>query len=236
MSNREIAEMMERQLDLALSPVTIRFVSRQGGVPNEGRPERPLRSFCHAVMIASRGNSLVILQEDILCQYGAATLGFRDYTGQMLSGKMQYGEGAFGNLEGAQKAVTGGHRLEAGSTKAIVLYPLSQAEEDYDILLIPVSPWQAMFICMADEYQTGSTTEVLMKASGLQAFCRDCTVYPLLTGEINFSVVAVGDRIKSGLDPEYMLVGIPRVRLSEIVRNLEIMESKLITKYKSSRL
>jgi uncharacterized protein (DUF169 family) len=46
MSNREIAEMMERQLDLALSPVAVQFVSRRGEVPNEGRgPKGRLGAF-----------------------------------------------------------------------------------------------------------------------------------------------------------------------------------------------
>jgi len=233
MNNCEISKILEKQLDLRLFPVAIKLIYRWEEVPKKEQSKRTFRSYCHGVMLASEGSRILILRENIACQYGAATLGLRDYDDKMLSGKSQYAEGAFGNLEAAKNAVVGGHEIKTG-TKAIFLSPLAEADEDYQIVLIPITPEQGMLLLMAYNYKTGNVTKSLMKASGLQAFCRDCTAYPLLTGNINFSLVAVGDRMRSGLPPQYMLVGIPKEKVSEIAENLEIMGQKLIPRYRSS--
>ena len=231
-NNREISEILRKYLELEFLPVGIKLIFDREEVPKQGRPKKALRSYCHAVMLASKGSRILVLREDIACQYGAAILGLRDYTDEMLSGKSQYAEGAFGSPEAAKNAVVGGYRVKTG-TKAILLSPLAEADEDYQIILIPITPEQAMLFLMAYNYKIGSTIEILMKASGLQAFCRDCTAYPLLTENINFSIVAVGDRLRSGLPPQYMLTGIPKEKVSEMAENLETMGQKLIPKYRS---
>jgi len=152
----------------------------------------------------------------------------------MLSGRKHYDAGVFGTIEAAKNAVTGAYKFQEGSTKGIFLKPLSHADNNYQVILIPANAEQIMFIIVADKYDTGGRTEISM-ATGFQGVCGDATVYSIQTGKINFSVTGFGDRLRCGLDPELMVVSIPAGRASIIAKNLEAMSSKMMAKYKKVR-
>ena len=119
------------------------------------RPDKPLRSYCHGIMTAAHGQTLYLLEKDILCKSGTATLGFSNYSDEMLSGHKHYNTGVFGTIEAAKNAVTGAYKFEDGSTSAVFLRPLSHADNNYQVILIPANAEQIMFIILADKYYTG---------------------------------------------------------------------------------
>ena len=231
-----ISRILSRHLELTISPVAVSLLPKEENPELEKyRPEKPLRSYCYGVVAASQGRSLYLLREDILCQSGTATLGFSGYSEEMLSGRKHYNTGVFGNVEAAKKAVAGAYKLQNGSTAALFLRPLSTGEGHYQVLVIPAKPEQVMFILAADNYETGGRTEISM-ATGFQGVCGDATVYSLQTGKTNFSVTGFGDRLRCGLRPELMMVGIPKSRVSVVAKNLESMGAKLLAKYKEARI
>jgi uncharacterized protein (DUF169 family) len=113
----------------------------------------------------------------------------------MLSGRKHYNAGVFGTIQAAKNAVAGAYKLEDGSTRAIFLRPLSQADNNYQVILIPANAEQIMFILVADKYDTGGRTEISM-ATGFQGICGDVTAYSIQTGKVNFSVTGFGDRLR----------------------------------------
>lgn len=236
MDNIRISEALKHHLELALSPVAVSLLSSGDNSELEVyRPKKPVASYCQSVMAAARGESLYLLNNDILCKPGAATLGFCSYPEDMLLGQKHYRSGLFCSIEAAKKGVAGACKLEDESIQALLLRPVSQADNGYHVLLIPVNPEQAMFISVADKYETGGRTEISM-ATGFQGICGDATVYVLKTGSINLSVTGLGDRLRCGLGPDLMLAGIPKNRVAIIAGNLEKLGTKLLAKYKRARI
>jgi len=235
MDNTRISVTLKHHLQLAFSPVAVSLLSSKDNPELEVyRPKKPVASYCQSIMAAAKGESLYLLKNDILCKSGAATLGFRSYPEDMLSGQKHYRSGVFCSIEAAKKSVAGACKLEDESIQALLLRPISQADNGYDVLLMPVNAEQAMFISVADKYETGGRTEISM-ATGFQGICGDATAYVLKTGSINLSVTGFGDRLRCGLDPDLMMVGIPENRVTIIAENLEKLGTKLLAKYKRAR-
>jgi len=235
MNNAQISEILTTHLELSISPVAVSLYPKNENSELEMyRPDKPLRSYCHGIMTAAHGQTLYLLEKDILCKSGTATLGFSNYSDEMLSGHKHYNTGVFGTIEAAKNAVTGAYKFEDGSTSAVFLRPLSHADNNYQVILIPANAEQIMFIILADKYYTGGRTEISM-ATGFQGVCGDATAYSIQTGKINFSVTGFGDRLRCGLDPELMVVSIPTGRASMIAKNLEAMSSKMMATYKKAR-
>jgi uncharacterized protein (DUF169 family) len=234
MNTAQLSEILTAHLELSISPVAVSLHPNHNLELDKYRPDKPLRSYCHGIMTASHGKTVYLLENDIMCKSGAATLGFSNYSDEMLSGHKHYTAGVFGSIPAAKNAVAGAYKLEGGSTRAIFLRPLSQADNNYQVILIPANAEQIMFILVADKYDTGGRTEISM-ATGFQGICGDVTAYSIQTGKVNFSVTGFGDRLRCGLDPELMVVSIPVGRASIIGKNLEAMSSKMMAKYKKAR-
>jgi uncharacterized protein (DUF169 family) len=234
MNNAQISEILTTHLELSIFPVAVSLFPKHNSELEKYRPDKPLRSYCYGIMTAAQGQTLYLLKKDIICKSGAATLGFSNYSDEMLSGRKHYDAGVFGTVEAAKNAVTGAYKLENGSTKGIFLRPLSHADNNYQVILIPANAEQVMFIILADKYDTGGRTEISM-ATGFQGVCGDATAYSIQTGKVNFSVTGFGDRLRCGLDPELMVISIPAGRASIIAKNLEAMSSKMMAKYKKVR-
>jgi uncharacterized protein (DUF169 family) len=234
MDNAQLSEILTTHLELSISPVAVSLHPNQNAELEKYRPNKTLRSYCHGIMTAARGQTVYLLEKDIACKSGAATLGFSGYSEDMLSGSKHYNAGVFGTLEAAKNAVAGAYKLEDGSTRAIFLRPLSQADHNYQVILIPANAEQVMYILVADKYDTGGRTEISM-ATGFQGVCGDVTAYSIQTGKVNFSVTGFGDRLRCGLDPELMVVSIPADRAFIIGKHLESLSSKIMAKYKKAR-
>ena len=234
MNNAQISEILTTHLELSIFPVAVSLFPNHNLELEKYRPDKPLRSYCHGIMTTANGKIVYLLEDDIMCKSGAATLGFSNYSDEMLSGRKHYDAGVFGTVEAAKNAVTGAYKLEDGSTKGIFLRPLSHADNNYQVILIPANAEQVMFIMLADKYDTGGRTEISM-ATGFQGVCGDATAYSIQTGKVNFSVTGFGDRLRCGLDPELMVISIPAGRASIIAKNLEAMSSKMMAIYKKFR-
>jgi uncharacterized protein (DUF169 family) len=193
MNTAQLSKILTAHLELSISPVAVSLHPTHNLELDKYRPDKPLRSYCHGIMTAANGKTVYLLENDIMCKSGAATLGFSSYSDEMLSGSKHY------------NAVAGAYKLEDGSTSAIFLRPLSQADNNYQVILIPANAEQIMFILVADKYDTGGRTEISM-ATGFQGICGDVTAYSIQTGKVNFSVTGFGDRLRCGLDPELMVV------------------------------
>jgi len=230
----QLSEILTTHLELSISPVAVSLHSNHSLELEKYRPDKPLRSYCHGIMTAAHGQTLYLLEKDIICKSGAATLGFSSYSDEMVSGSKHYNAGVFGSIQAAKNAVAGAYKLEDGSTRAIFLRPLSQTDNNYQVVLIPANAEQIMFILVADKYDTGGRTEISM-ATGFQGICGDVTAYSIQTGKVNFSVTGFGDRLRCGLDPELMVISIPAARVSLIVKNLEAMSTKMMATYKKAR-
>ena len=235
MNNTQLSDILTEHLELSMFPVAVSvYPEIDDGMSKMYSPDKPLRSYCHGIMLAADGKTLYLSETDILCKSGAATLGFLNYSEDMLSGRKHSNAGVFETAEAARNSVKGAFKLERGSTKGLLLTPLANADNYYQTVLLTANAEQIMFLIVANKYDTGGRTDISM-ATGFQGICGDATVYPIQTGKVNFSVTGFGDRMRCGLSPELTMVGIPAERISVIANNLVAMSSKLMKKYKEQR-
>ena len=235
MNNAQLSDILTGHLELSIFPVAVSLhPDIDDALLEMYRPDKPIRSYCHGIMLAAGGKTLYLLENDLLCKSGAATLGFLNYSEDMLSGRKHTNAGVFETVEAARISVNGAFKLDRGSTKGLLLAPLADSTNYYQMVLLPANAEQIMFIIVADKYNTGGRTEISM-ATGFQGICGDATVYPIQTGNVNFSVTGFGDRMRCGLSPELTMVGIPAERIPVIAKNLVAMSSKLMKKYKEQR-
>ena len=197
MNTAQLSEILTTHLELSIFPVAVSLHSNHNLELEKYRPDKPLRSYCHGIMTAAHGQTLYLIEKDIICKSGAATLGFSSYSDEMLSGSKHYNAGVFGSIQAAKNAVAGAYKLEDGSTRAIFLRPLSQTDNNYQVVLIPANAEQIMFILVADKYDTGGRTEISM-ATGFQGICGDVTAYSIQTGKVKNSVTGFGDLVSPG--------------------------------------
>ena len=76
MNTAQLSEILTAHLELSISPVAVSLHPNHNLELDKYRPDKPLRSYCHGIMTAAHGQTLYLLEKDIICKSGAATLGF----------------------------------------------------------------------------------------------------------------------------------------------------------------
>jgi uncharacterized protein (DUF169 family) len=98
MNTAQLSEILTTHLELSILPVAISLCPKHDSELEKYRPIKPLKSYCHGVMTAAQGQTLYLLEKDIICKSGAATLGFSNYPDEMLSGRKHYDAGGLDDL------------------------------------------------------------------------------------------------------------------------------------------
>ena len=117
-------------------------------------------------------------------------------------------------------------KLEKDTVKYVLFSPMNSLSFVPEILLITAKPRQAEIIMRASSYINGAVWET--KNTSI-VDCAWLTIYPYLTGRINYTVTGFSfGMIARELWPEgLILLSIPRDRLLDITTNLQDMEWEL---------
>lgn len=117
-------------------------------------------------------------------------------------------------------------RLEKDTANFVLFAPLNKITFNPDILLITAKARQAEIILRAYSYISGALWET--KNTSIVG-CSWLTVYPFLTGKLNYTVTGLGfGMIARELWPEGLIImSIPNDLLYEITRNLKDMDWEL---------
>lgn len=216
----EIAGKLHALLGVTRHPVGIRLLRADESIPH-GLPEppTPLR-HCQAIHRAGEGEVLLIPTEKQACFAARAALGMAPLPEKVASGEVPFLHGLACSQEVAARIMAEIPKLPPGSIRAEVVGALDRMPMEPDVVVLVVTPFQAMWIANAFLYDRGGP-RITANFAGMQASCGDATVIPHKTGQVNFSVGCYGCRSAGGLSPDEMYVGLPRADLDRLIWGLQ---------------
>jgi uncharacterized protein (DUF169 family) len=104
-----------------------------------------------------------------------------------------------------------------GLAEHVVLSPLEKAEFEPDLVLFICNALQACRLVTLDGYETGIPPKLEMCGST----CHQAVAYPVVTGELNVSLMDYTSRKIKGYKPDDLLVSIPYHRFHGVMRSLD---------------
>lgn len=224
-----IAEVLKNTLELQREPVGVKFFNKVEEISSISDYEKTRKMrYCQAVMLAGRGEKIVLSAQNISCAAAGAAFGIMPLHPKLASGEGHYNTGVFGSKESAGKVLQEIPRIKLGTYNYIALGPLGEIDWTPDIIVIEAHPEAIMWLLLADINISG--TRLHLETSVIQACCVDATVVPLLTGKTNASFGCTGCREASDLDATESVLGFPIARLDAIITNLQALQEKTIPK------
>ena len=228
MDYAEISKRLIDILDLPQSPVAVKFAKSPEGIP-EGIPEiGESTRHCGMVSIAAKeGKIFYATAEKHQCMGGAWALGLKPLSPSLQSGEFYYKLGKFNSWAACMRTISKIPHIEApgGSDKpvtyATVYAPLEKTPFDPNVVLIIAKPISMLKLAQACLYKGGG--RLFSEFAGIQSVCADTGAYPYMTGKVNFSLGCDGSRKFSGIDDEYMVIGIPAEMLKEVADALPVV-------------
>jgi uncharacterized protein (DUF169 family) len=214
-------------------PVGVKFMGTDDALPENVEVLKKHR-YCQALMKARAGNEVLLTGEEISCPAAAAAFGFKPLPEGLKSGKGLVGFGIVSDPAVGKKMFEGMITLDKNKIKAIHLYPLENAPEIPDIIILEDDPEKLMWIALAYLHATGgvrieSTTAIL------QATCVDSTIIPFLENRLNLGYGCYGCRDATDLGKNEAIIGFPVSMLPKIMEHLKYLEGKAIPTSRSKK-
>lgn len=212
-------------LNLSHAPLAIKFW--KPGEEISGNPERKQKlRYCQALMLAQRGQNILLDKENIACPASASAFGFRPLPDKLANGEITLNMGIFGTREAGIKSLSLMPRLPLGACTAVQITPLAAAAVQPDVIVLKATPEQLMWLALADNYDQGGRH--YFQTGVFQATCIDATLVPYLTGRMNANLGCYGCRDGTDIQDSEALLGFPAANLDRIVRALERLAEKAI--------
>ena len=144
------------------------------------------------------------------CKLGTSVLGFETEMEAFLDDGVleKYGVGLFATEEASAQTLLKSTYLEKGKTEFALIAPLSAFREEPQVVVFTADSQQVMWLLYAVNYEKGGRME-LPQSGGALGGCADITAWPLLTGQANVTFLGLGCRVKSAIDPQHLMMGIP---------------------------
>jgi len=223
MENKILSQKLEEILGLDTLPVAVKIVKSDESLPNIKEPAQRSR-YCQLLMLAKKGQTLMLTAENIACPAAKAALGLGPLAEKISTGEMLCTLGLFRSKEAAAKTMSMIPRIKLGATKAVVAGPLRDFPMEPDVVVVESVPEHIMWLGLAANFKEGGRLN--FNSSIFQAECVDVTTVPYLTGKVNMTPGCYGCRQATDTPPEHMFIGIPAKLLPEIVESLEALSEK----------
>ena len=220
--NAELSGKLKKILNLRYEPVGIKIVKKgediKGKFESFKEPENRIR-HCHSVMMARKGESLLMPVSKHACLVGASSMGLVPTPDKVKSGVVHSTIGMFENIEAAANMISQRFELEQDKFEATVVGPLKNFDMDPDVVVIVDIPETLYWLIPASSYSDGNRQN--FNSSPFQATCVDATVIPFLTGKMNISLGCYGCRTGTDIQNDEMISGIPYANIGKMVEALE---------------
>jgi uncharacterized protein (DUF169 family) len=185
--------------------------------------EGKFKSYCQALVLAGEGRSLLLAKDQMGCKLGTAVLGFekgRELEEFLDDGVLEkYGVGLYGSEEASAATIRKALYLEPGKTRAACIAPLASFTDSPQVVVFTANSEQVMWLLYAVNYERGGRMD-LPQSGGALGGCSDITVLPLLEKIPNLTFLGLGCRLKTGLDPCHLMLGLPFSALEATHRHL----------------
>jgi uncharacterized protein (DUF169 family) len=221
---RTLSQELVTMLALKYAPVGVTLYQDMDPLP-PGAPftEGQFKSYCQALVLAGEGRSLLLTKDQMGCKLGTAVLGFEkggELEEFLDDGVLEkYGVGLYGSEEASAATIRKALYLEAGKTRAAFIAPLSVFGDHPQVVVFTANSEQVMWLLYALNYERGGRMD-LPQAGGALGGCSDITALPLLEKIPNITFLGLGCRLKTGLDPCHLMLGLPGNGLEATHRHL----------------
>jgi uncharacterized protein (DUF169 family) len=199
-------------------PVGVKFViTRPEGIERLGKGI----NFCEMLKEAQVGNPFYVGEGDFLC-VEPMVLGMVDPEPVLVSGLLGGSSGLFKEARANRKLYQYIPKMLKGSVRYVVFSPIDQLTFDPDVTVITTTVAQAQTILRSVGYSTGDYFS--SKATPVVS-CAWMYVYPVLSGEMNFTVTGLGLGMQalSVFPPGLFLISVPWNLLPTMMENLQEM-------------
>jgi len=210
------ADEIRELLDLEGKPVAITYSMNPPSTPTSGK-----HRVCDAFLRARDGEVIDLTVSTSACQGGTWHLGLGERPkgegDKALKDFLVNGEKLYCSIAAFHRAQTLTAAPPLGLAEHVVLSPLGKAEFRPDIILFICNAKQACRLVTLDSYCTGIPPRVEMSGST----CHQAVAYPVVTGELNVSLMDYTSRRIPGYKPEDLLVSIPYHRFLGVMRSID---------------
>ncbi|MCK4369360.1 MAG: DUF169 domain-containing protein [Dehalococcoidales bacterium] len=184
-------------------------------------------SFCEMFKEAQTSHPFFVQKEDLHC-IEPLLLGMEDPDPMLVSGLVGETDGLFEEARANRKIYQYLPKMLKGSVNYVVFSPIDQLTFDPDVLVITANVTQAYHILRALNYSSGD----MWSAKGTSvAACSWIYIYPVLSGELNFTItgLSLGMRTLKVFPEGLILISIPWTKLPMTMENLQNMSWTLIS-------
>lgn len=220
-------------LGLSASAVGVRLLS---ATESPSAPARRLQGYryCQALMEARHGQFVVLDSEGIACPAAAAAFGFRPLPQNLRNGKGLVGFGIVADEAVGRHMFESMPTLPPGQIQQLHLFPLDQAQELPDVVVVEDEVEKLMWLNLAYLHATGGQ-RIVSSTAVLQATCVDATIIPYLEERLNFSYGCYGCRDATDLGSHEAVLGFPTTILPAVMQHLHYLNEKAISTSRSKR-
>jgi uncharacterized protein (DUF169 family) len=230
---RDLGRRLKDALVLENSPVGVRLLPEGSLLPSGAQPLRKHR-YCQAVMRARHGEEVVLDGEGLACPAAARAFGFRPLPENLESGKGLVGFGIVSDPTVGRAMFKAMPRLDPGAVGLLHLFPLEDAPDTPDVVLVEDEVERLMWLALAYVHATGGE-RVQASTAVLQAVCADATLIPYTEGRLNLTYGCYGCREATDILRQESLVGFPVSLLEPLVSHLEFLQEKAMPVSRSKR-
>jgi uncharacterized protein (DUF169 family) len=199
-------------------PVGVKFViTKPEGIE---RLDKEL-NLCEMLKEAQTSSPFYVGEGDFHC-VETMVLGMEDPEPVLVSGLLGGSSGLFKEARANRKLYQYLPKMLKGSVKYVVFSPIDQLTFDPDVMVITATVSQAQTILRSVGYSTGDYFS--SKATPVVS-CAWMYVYPVLSGEMNFTVTGLGLGMQAlnVLPPGLFLISVPWNLLPTMMENLQEM-------------
>ncbi|MCL6620801.1 MAG: DUF169 domain-containing protein [Syntrophobacterales bacterium] len=223
---KTLSQELVQALHLPYEPVGVNLY-REGDLlpPDLPLTNLSLKSFCQALTLAGKGQTLLLARENMGCKLGTSVLGMEDQDMERYldDGVLEkYGVGLFATEEASAATIKDAIYLEKGKTKAVLVAPVSALSELPQVVVFTADSEQVMWLLYAVNYEKGGRIN-LPQSGGALGGCADITALPLLQGVPNITFLGLGCRIKAQVGPCHLMMGLPGRDLPQVAAHLREM-------------
>lgn len=215
MKPKELAKYLYCALGTDKKPVGINFLHSRELYQQSTVPEvRSKISYCSMVKLTTLGNSFKTCLEKSLCPGATRALGLEKPDDLAKAGKRYYRLGMYDSLCTAKNVYKNANLLDH-EVFGIQVQPLEKCEDNPDVVLLILNPYQAMRVIQGYTYHFGLSGNI--RLSGNQGVCLECTARPYETNDINISMLCSNTRFSAKWRESELGLGIPFNKFDMVV-------------------
>lgn len=207
MKTKELVDFLYYAIGIENKPVGIKFLHTQAEYQESPVTEvRGRISYCSMIRLVIRGYSFKMSLEKSRCQGASRALGLERPDPMAKAGKRYFHLGMYDSQCTAKNVYKNANLLDH-EVFGIQAQPLEYCEDNIDVVMLILNPYQGMRIVQGYTYHFGLCSN--FKFSGNQGICLECTARPYESNDMNLSLLCSNTRYSAKWKDSEMGIGIP---------------------------